>query len=92
MDRVNVLRDRITSHINPVSIEIKDESSLHVGHAGAVKGGGHFAVKVVSDLFIDKSMLERHRMIYESVDDLMPGEIHALSIQALTPEELALEN
>ena len=35
----------------------------------------------------NRSILERHRMIYQAVDDLMPSEIHALSIQALTPEE-----
>ena len=92
MDRVNALRDRFTMHLEPVSMDIKDESSLHVGHAGAAQGGGHFAVKVVSNLFTNKSMLERHRMVYQSVDDLMPEEIHALSIQALTPEELALQN
>ena len=79
----------MTLKLEPESLDIRDDSSQHAGHAGAASGGGHFSVKIVSNRFIGKSLLERHRMVYQSVDDLMPGEIHALSIQALTPEEQA---
>jgi BolA family transcriptional regulator, general stress-responsive regulator len=87
MDRINSIRERITMELHPETLEIRDDSGMHAGHAGAVSGGGHFTVKVVSDKFSGKSALERHRMVFASVGDLMPGEIHALSIQALTPEE-----
>jgi BolA protein len=89
MDRIESLRERITAKLEPESVEISDDSALHAGHAGAASGGGHFAVRIVSVKFHGKSMLERHRMVYQAVDDLIPAEIHALSIKALTPEELS---
>ena len=87
MDRVNAIRERITEHLMPDSIDIIDESHLHAGHPGAAAGGGHFNVTIVSEKFKEQSTLQRHRMVYAAVDDLMPTEIHALSIKALTPEE-----
>jgi BolA protein len=92
MDRVNEIRNRLTRDLDPISLEIRDDSMLHTGHAGAVSGGGHFVVKVVSSLFQDKTLLERHRMVYQAVTDLMPAHIHALSITANTPEEQAMQN
>lgn len=87
MDRVTAIRERLQEHLAPVSIDITDESHLHAGHPGAAAGGGHFSVTVVSPKFRQQSTLQRHRMVYDSVNDLMPAEIHALSIRALTPEE-----
>lgn len=87
MDRVAAIRERLTQQLSPEQLEIVDESHLHAGHAGAASGAGHFAVTIVSDKFQDKSLLERHRMVYMAVDDLMRSEIHALSIQARTTEE-----
>ena len=88
MDRVATIRERLEKALSPESIDIIDESHKHAGHAGAREsGGGHFNVTVVSDQFRDQSSLQRHRMVYSVVNDLMPHEIHALSIRALTPEE-----
>ncbi len=87
MDRVATIRDRLEQALAPERLEIVDESHLHVGHAGAAAGGGHFAVTIVADTFRETPVLERHRMIYRAVGDLMPSTIHALSIHALTPEE-----
>lgn len=61
---------------------------MHAGHAGAAGGGGHFSVSIVSDKFSGKSMIERHRAVYLAVNDMMPAEIHALSIKALAPDEI----
>jgi len=88
MDRVEAIRERITRDLHPETVTIRDESRLHAGHAGAAGGGGHFAIRVVSKQFANRSLLERHRMVYRAVNDLMPSEVHALSIEALTPEEL----
>ncbi|MGK0296715.1 MAG: BolA protein [Gammaproteobacteria bacterium] len=88
MDRINVIRNKINTRLKPQSVDIRDDSHLHVGHVGASTGGGHFTVRIISDQFSGKSVLERHRMVYQSLEDLMPAEIHALSIKALTPEEL----
>lgn len=88
MDRVEVIRNRLQQALAPESIDIVDESWKHAGHAGAREsGGGHFNVTVVSEHFRNQSSIQRHRMIYAAVNDLMPQEIHALSIRALTPDE-----
>lgn len=87
MERVELIRQRITQALEPVLLEITDDSHLHAGHAGAAGGGGHFSVKIVSDKFGNHKLIERHRMVYAAVSDMMPAEIHALSITALTPEE-----
>lgn len=87
MDRIQAIRDRLNTALEPDSVDITDESHLHVGHPGAAGGAGHFSVRIVSPKFSGLSLLERHRMVYEALADLMQTEIHALSIRADTPEE-----
>jgi BolA protein len=87
-DRLAMIRARLTQAFKPSSLEIIDESARHAGHAGALSGGGHFIVRIVSEAFQGKNLIQRHRMIYDAVDDLLHTEIHALSIQAKTPQEL----
>lgn len=84
--RIEYIRERLTQALSPVSLEIIDDSHLHAGHASA-KGGGHFTVKIVSDAFRDKKLIQRHRMVYDAVAEGMKAEIHALSIKASTPDE-----
>lgn len=86
-ERQQAIRARIEQALAPQRVEIIDESHKHAGHAGA-RGGGHFVVSVVCAAFAGKGLVERHRMVYAAVDDLMKsGEVHALSIDAKTPEE-----
>ncbi len=73
--------------LEPTALEIIDESALHAGHAGN-KGGGHFKLKITSSHFCKKSQIMRHRLIYQTLTDLIPNKIHALSIHALAPDEL----
>jgi BolA family transcriptional regulator, general stress-responsive regulator len=68
-------------------VEIADESAAHAGHAGAAQGGGHFALTVVSPRFRGLNQIQRHRLVYEALGDLMQTQIHALSIRALAPGE-----
>jgi BolA protein len=82
-----MIHQRLTRALNPVKLEIVDESAKHAGHAGAASGGGHFIVTIVSKAFENKSLIQRHRLVYDAVDDIMHSEIHALSIQASTPDE-----
>lgn len=70
----------------PEKLDIVDESHKHAGHEGA-KEGGHYAVTIVSRAFEGKNTPARHRMVYGALSDLMPGEIHALSIKVYTPGE-----
>ncbi|MCU0934841.1 MAG: BolA family transcriptional regulator [Gammaproteobacteria bacterium] len=88
VERVNLIRERLTAALAPESMEIEDESAQHAGHEGARSGGGHFAVAIVSAAFNGKRPLERHRMVYAALGDLMQREIHALSIQAYASDEV----
>jgi len=87
-DRLTRLRERLTASLTPEKLEISDDSHLHVGHAGARGGAGHFTVRIVAQAFKGKPLIERHRMIYDLLRDMMHSEIHALSIQARSPDEL----
>ena len=82
------IHQRLMENLGAESVEIEDQSHLHAGHAGAASGGGHFDVIVISSAFNDLNTLGRHRLIYRAVDDLMKKEIHALSIQAFSPDEV----
>lgn len=88
-ERTEMIRTRIAAALAPQHIEIIDESAKHAGHAGARSGGGHFIVEIVSDAFAGKSLLQRHRLVYDALGDAMQSEIHALSIKAQTPDEVA---
>ena len=81
-----VLRERLTG-LNPLRLELIDDSAKHAGHAGARSGVGHYRLLIVSAEFSGKSTLIRHRMVYDALGELMRSRIHALSIQSLTPEE-----
>lgn len=82
-----MLRERISAALQPLSLEIDDESHLHAGHPGARSGRGHFRVKIVASQFENLRQLQRHRLVYEAVGDLMESDVHALSIHALAPDE-----
>ncbi len=81
-----LLRERLAG-LNPLRLEVIDDSARHAGHAGARSGGGHYRLLIVTAEFSGKSTLRRHRMIYDALGELMRSRIHALSIQSLTPEE-----
>jgi BolA protein len=68
---------------------VLDDSHLHAGHAGARDGKGHYRLRIVAPAFAGLMPLQRHRLIYDSLADLMAHDIHALSIEALTPSELS---
>lgn len=72
----------------PVQFELIDDSALHAGHAGARAGGKHFRLTIVAAAFAGKNTVARHRMIYDALGELMHRDIHALAIQARSPEEL----
>lgn len=87
MSTADLIRQRLAA-LEPESITLEDESAQHRGHAGAASGGGHFRLTMVSPKFSKLSTLARHRLVYEAMGELMQREIHALSITALSPEEL----
>lgn len=82
----NDIRQRLVS-LAPQSVAIEDDSAKHVGHAGAAGGGGHFRIAIVSSQFQGLSRVARHRVVYALLADLIPNRVHALSIDARTPDE-----
>ena len=86
-ERIDMIRARLERELQPVALDIVDESARHAGHAGAASGGGHFIVNITAAAFQDKTPIQRHRQVYDALGDIMHSEIHALSIQARTPEE-----
>jgi len=91
-ERTDRIRTRLTEVLQPELLEIIDESAKHAGHAGAASGGGHFIVHIVAAAFQDKSLIQRHRLVYAALGDMMQRDIHALSIQAATPGEFQSTN
>lgn len=84
------LEARLRAALQPLELEVIDDSHLHAGHAGAADGRGHFTVHVVAERFAGLPVVRRHRLVYEAVGDLMTTDIHALSIRALAPGEGSL--
>ncbi len=83
MDRIREKLDVLA----PLQLELIDESHLHAGHAGARSGGGHYRLSIVSSAFSGKNTVARHRLVYEALGEMMHKDIHALAIQARTPQE-----
>ena len=80
------LESLLRQAFSPLRFTLRDDSAAHAGHAGA-REGGHFTVWIVSGRFAGLRPLERHRLVYAAAAPLLPGRIHALQINALTPEE-----
>jgi BolA protein len=85
MSLTDTIRTRLAS-LEPISLEIQDDRAAHAGHKGN-SGGGHFTVKMLSSHFSQKSQIMRHRLIYQALSDLIPQQIHALSIVAISPTD-----
>ncbi|MFS2002349.1 BolA family protein [Duganella sp. CT11-25] len=86
--RMERMRSRFEAALKPVELVLEDDSALHAGHAGAASGGGHYNVRIVSLQFEGLKLVTRHRLVYDSVHDMMHKEIHALAITALAPSEV----
>ena len=87
MSIIRTIKQKLT-FLSPEKIEIIDESRKHIGHEGAKDGGGHFLLTIISGNFYKKSTIERHRIIYDALGEMVGRDIHALSIKAYTPEEI----
>jgi BolA protein len=79
--RIDRLRTALERALHPTLLEIRDDSSKHIGHAGA-REGGHFHVTISAAAFDGVSQVQRHRMVYAAAAELMGRDIHALSIDA----------
>jgi len=86
-ERVERMQARLESRFSPCRVEVQDDSALHVGHAGARGGAGHYTVRITTEAFRGRGRIERHRLVYDTLADMIPSEIHALSIDARAPGE-----
>lgn len=86
-ERIDRIEAALRGALEPEHLEIADESHRHRGHAGAADGRGHFRVTVVSARFAGVSRVARHRLVYDALDDELRDHIHALAIEARTPDE-----
>ena len=84
---VERIRSRLESAFSAARVSVRDDSARHAGHAGAREGAGHFLVRIESEAFAGRSRLQRHRMVYEALADMLPGDIHALNIEAISPDD-----
>jgi BolA protein len=79
---------RLNSALSPTRIELTDDSEKHRGHGGYNPAGeSHFSLAIESQAFTGKSRVQRQRMVYAALGDLMKERVHALSIRASAPGE-----
>ena len=88
MTRIERIREALAA-LQPVTLDVIDDSHKHAGHDGARDGRGHFTVRIVSPVFAGKAPLARHRAIYAALGEMMQTDIHALAIEAKAPGEVA---
>ena len=82
----HLLVQALTAALEPVALELVDDSAAHAGHAGA-KSGAHFNLRIVSARFAGLPRVARHRLVYDALRPWMAEGVHALAIDARTPDE-----
>jgi BolA protein len=85
------LEIRIRDSLMATHVEVIDESHLHAGHAGARDGGQHFRAVIVSEKFAGLNRIRAQQLVYQSIEEWMGKEIHALSMKTFTPEAWAAQ-
>ena len=86
-DRIDRIRTYLQTEFTPNKLEIEDDSHLHEGHAGAKEGKGHFRIRIISERFLNTRPIDRHRMVFQALGDMMDTDIHALSVAASAPDD-----
>lgn len=84
-DRITRIETALRAALAPTELQIRDDSHLHAGHAGARSGRGHYHVELCSEAFEGLAPLARHRAVYAALGTLMDTDIHALSMRLSTP-------
>ena len=87
---IDEIEKKLRNKLDPIEFDIWDESHEHKGHVGAKDGASHFFLRVVSSKFTNLNRIQRHKLVYGILDGYIPKKIHALSLQAIAPEELEL--
>ena len=78
--------ETLTRELDPIELQVNDESHQHAGHSGWREGGEtHFRIDVVSPAFAGKSRIERHRIVNAVLAPAFERGLHALAIEARAP-------
>lgn len=86
MSMTSIIREKLQTSLNPISLEVINESEMHAGHAGSPgTGESHFRVKITSECFIGQTRLKCHQMINEILKEELKNKIHALAIETKAP-------
>ena len=83
----HLMTQALTDRLEPVELELVDDSAAHAGHAGA-RSGAHFNLRIVSARFAGLPRISRHRLVYDALRPWMAEGVHALAIDARTPDEV----
>jgi len=85
--RAERIKSMLEQAFSSALVAVEDDTARHAGHVGARDGAGHFLVRIESEDFTGRSRLERHRLVYKALAEMLPREIHALNIEAVSPED-----
>lgn len=83
INKTEIIRERLEKYFQPSYLDVIDDSDQHIGHAGHQGGGRHFTVKIAASQFNDLAIVSCHRLVYSLFSDMIPDEIHALSIKII---------
>ena len=86
-DRLERIRACLYEALEPVQLDVEDESHRHAGHEGARDGRGHFRVRIVAAEFSGMPLIKRHQRVYAALGELMRTDIHALALETRAPGE-----
>lgn len=88
MSMENRIREKLTVGLEPVRLDVVNESEKHAGHRSSPgTGESHFRVLVVSPKFAGQSRVARHRMVNQLIADELAGGVHALALSTYAPGE-----
>lgn len=82
-DRIQRMQSLLQKNLQPTFLEIIDDSEKHKNHAGAAGGMGHYTIKIGSQNFAGKPLVEVHRMVYSALGNMLETDIHALKISII---------
>lgn len=85
--RAERIKSMLEQRFTAARVSVHDDSARHAGHAGSRDGAGHYVVEIESEDFSGRSRLERHRLVYQALAPMLPREIHALNIVAVSPDD-----
>ncbi|HEY4115100.1 MAG TPA: BolA family protein [Rhizomicrobium sp.] len=89
MGVADIVAQKLSAAFSPTELLVEDESARHAGHSGSRPGGEtHFRVRIVSNAFAGLSRVARQRRVNGVLEAELRGQVHALAMTVLTPDEV----